>query len=64
MIRALEERTLLSTFTVTNTADSGIGSLRYELGLANSNAGANTINFDPTAFASARRSRSQALSLI
>ncbi len=27
-LMVLEERTLLSTFTVTNTADSGTGSLR------------------------------------
>ena len=41
---------LLPTFTVTNTADSGTGSLRYEIGLANANAGANTIDFDNTVF--------------
>ena len=52
-VMALEGRRLLSTFTVTNTADSGAGSLRYEIGLANSPAGANTIDFDPTVFASA-----------
>ena len=33
------------TFTVTNTADSGVGSLRYEIGLANSAGGASTIAF-------------------
>jgi len=49
-VMALEDRRLLSTFTVTNTADSGTGSLRYEIGLANSNAGANTIAFDATFF--------------
>ncbi len=42
---ALEDRRLLSTFTVTNTADSGTGSLRYEIGQANSAGGANTIAF-------------------
>ena len=33
------------TFTVTNTADSGVGSLRYEIGLANSAGVASTIAF-------------------
>ena len=33
------------TFIVTNTADSGVGSLRYEIGLANSAGGASTIAF-------------------
>jgi len=47
----LEERSLLSTFTVNSTADDGsAGTLRYEIGLANSNAGANTIAFDSTIF--------------
>ena len=49
-LMALEDRRLMSTFTVTNTADSGAGSLRYEIGLANSTAGANTIDFDSTVF--------------
>ncbi|MFI5461218.1 MAG: hypothetical protein ACHRXM_37915, partial [Isosphaerales bacterium] len=47
---ALEERTLLSLFTVTNTVDSGTGSLRYEIGLANSHVGSNTINFSSIVF--------------
>ena len=34
-----------STFTVTNTADSGPGSLRWAITNANSNPGTNTINF-------------------
>jgi len=52
-VLALEDRRLLSTFTVTNTLDDGsAGTLRYEIGQANSNAGvADTINFDPTVFA-------------
>ena len=33
------------TFTVTNTADSGLGSLRWAITNANANPGANTINF-------------------
>ncbi len=51
---ALEDRTLLATFTVTNTADSGTGSLPYEIGLANSSAGANTITFSSLDFRSPR----------
>ena len=52
-LMALEERTLLSLFTVTNTADdNSVGSLRYEIGQANSTSGADTINFSPTVFAS------------
>jgi parallel beta-helix repeat protein len=47
---ALEDRRLMSTFTVTDTADSGAGSLRYEIALANSNAGDNTIDFDSAVF--------------
>ncbi len=34
-----------ATFTVTNTADSGVGSLRYEIGQANLAGGASTISF-------------------
>ena len=44
---ALEDRQLLSTFTVTNTLDDGsVGSLRYEIGLANAVGGTNTIAFN------------------
>ena len=43
----------MSTFTVTNIGDTGAGSLRYEIGQANSNAGASTIDFDSTVFNSA-----------
>ena len=42
----LEDRRLLSTFTVTNNASSGAGSLPYEIGLANTAGGANAIVFD------------------
>src|SRR5580693_7968658 len=49
-LMALEDRRLMSTFTVTNTADSGAGSLRFEIGQANSSAGANTIDFDSMVF--------------
>ena len=43
-----------ATFTVTNADDSGPGSLRAALTEANSNAQADTINFDPEFFATAR----------
>ncbi|WP_187781891.1 choice-of-anchor Q domain-containing protein [Gimesia chilikensis] len=42
----LEDRLLLTTFTVTNNDDSGTGSLRAALEAANSSAGADTITFD------------------
>ena len=42
----LEERQLLATFTVTNTADSGTGSLRNAIASANSTAGADATVFD------------------
>ncbi|HZK79968.1 MAG TPA: choice-of-anchor Q domain-containing protein, partial [Humisphaera sp.] len=44
-IEPLEGRLLFSTYTVTNLADSGIGSLRYEIAQANAHAGADTIAF-------------------
>jgi hypothetical protein len=44
-LEALEGRVVLSTLTVTNTLDSGKGSLRYEIAHANKNA---TIAFDPS----------------
>ena len=43
----LEPRALLSTLTVTNDADSGQGSLRYELGQAQNG---DTIVFSPKAY--------------
>ena len=47
-LEALEDRTLLSTLTVTNNKDSGSGSLRAEIAAANSNGDTtNTINFAP-----------------
>ncbi|QDU11904.1 choice-of-anchor Q domain-containing protein [Gimesia aquarii] len=42
----LEDRTLLTVFTVVNTNDSGTGSLREAIELANVNVGADTISFD------------------
>ena len=47
----MEDRTLLSTFLVSNTDDSGPGSLRQAILDANAQQGAETITFDPTAFA-------------
>ncbi|QDU10849.1 choice-of-anchor Q domain-containing protein [Gimesia aquarii] len=43
---SLEDRTLLTTFTVVNTNDSGEGSLREAIEQANANAGADIIKFD------------------
>ncbi len=48
----LEERRLLSVFTVTNTNGSGPGSLPYEVGQANSTRGANQVIFDSSVFGS------------
>ncbi len=48
---ALEDRTTPATFTVVNTDDSGTGSLRDAIDLANSTAGPDDIVFDPTVFA-------------
>src|SRR6516162_4973634 len=42
----LEDRTLLNTYTVSNLADSGDGSLRQAILDANHNGGANQIVFD------------------
>ncbi len=42
----LEVRALLSTFTVSNINDSGLGSLRAAVVQANLNVGADTIDFD------------------
>jgi hypothetical protein len=51
-VMALEDRQLLATFTVINTLGDGTpGSLRWAIGQANANAGADTIAFDGAAFA-------------
>lgn len=42
----LEPRQLLATLTVTSNADAGVGSLRDVITQANTNAGADTIEFD------------------
>ena len=44
----LEDRTLPSTFTVTNLLDTGPGSLRAAVTAANANPGADVINFAVT----------------
>ena len=47
----LEDRRLLSTFTVASTLDDGsVGTLRWAVGQANSAGGAETIAFDKTVF--------------
>jgi hypothetical protein len=54
-VEALEERTLLSTFTVTSTLDDGsVGTLRWAVGQANSTGGAETIAFDQKVFKTPR----------
>ena len=45
-IEVLEDRTLLTAFTVVNTNDSGAGSLRAAIEAANAGGGADTISFD------------------
>ncbi len=46
ILDALEDRCLLSTYRVTNTLDSGAGSLRAAILLANANAGRDDIEFN------------------
>jgi hypothetical protein len=43
---AVEQRVLLSTFTVTSVADFGVGSLRQAILDSNASGGTNTITFD------------------
>jgi hypothetical protein len=50
----LEDRVVPTTFTVMNANDSGTGSLRDAMTQANATPGADTINFDPTFFGTAR----------
>lgn len=47
-LEQLEERTTPATFTITNLADAGAGSLREAIALANANPDADTIVFDPS----------------
>ncbi|QDT82004.1 putative outer membrane protein PmpB precursor [Gimesia maris] len=46
VVESLEDRTLLTAFTVLNTDDSGAGSLRDAIEQANANAGADSISFE------------------
>ena len=46
MIELMEDRVLLATFTVTNNADGGPGSLRQAILNANTTSGTDTINFN------------------
>ena len=48
-VERLEDRTVPSTFTVLNLADSGPGSLRQAILDANANPGADLIRFAPAA---------------
>jgi titin len=45
-LEALEDRVLLATYVVTNTDDSGAGSLRQAILDSNGNSGPNTIDFN------------------
>jgi parallel beta-helix repeat protein len=50
-VEPLEDRRLLSTWTVTSTLDDGsTGTLRWAISQANAAGGAETINFSPTVF--------------
>ena len=50
-LMTLEDRRLLSTFTVNSTLDNGsVGTLRWAIGQANSSGGAETIAFDKKVF--------------
>ncbi len=51
---SLENRLLLSAYTVLNTNDSGTGSLRDAVNQANADGNADTITFDATVFATAK----------
>src|ERR1700719_3084358 len=46
LLQPLEDRLTPSTFTVTNTNDSGTGSLRAAITDANNHAGADVIDFE------------------
>lgn len=46
VVEVLEDRTMLTVFTVANTADSGAGSLRWAITQSNNTAGVDTIAFN------------------
>src|SRR2546421_626998 len=49
-VEMLEQRRLLSVFTIINTNAGGTGSLRDAITQANTHGGDDTVNFSPTAF--------------
>src|SRR5262249_55133478 len=51
-LQALEDRTVPNTYMVTNAGDTGGGSLRQAISDANTNPGADDIQFDATFFSS------------
>ncbi|MFL5331585.1 MAG: choice-of-anchor Q domain-containing protein [Gemmataceae bacterium] len=53
-VQALEDRRTPATFTVNTIADTGLGSLRQAITDSNAAIGADSIVFDPAAFASAK----------
>src|SRR5260221_11603355 len=46
LIEPLEDRLLMTVFTVTNTNDSGVGSLRWAISQTGTVAGLNTVAFN------------------
>jgi parallel beta-helix repeat protein len=57
LVQTLEDRTVPNTYTVSNTQDGSpapAGSLRAAIASANSNPGADSINFDAAVFGSAK----------
>ncbi|WP_073073870.1 DUF4347 domain-containing protein [Phormidesmis priestleyi] len=58
-LAAANYHSVLANFTVMNTSDGGVGSLRDAISQANNLAGADTITFDATTFATAQTIRLQ-----
>lgn len=53
-VQLLEDRCVPATFTVNSTADTGSGTLRNQIIAANANPGVDIIEFDASAFTSAK----------